>query len=98
MKKKMSIIKRSGQAFDDLSQAPPDWYVGRGREKREEARVKKLLEKPGAELGTRLYAGKKPLPPMSLEHPGEEAEYPHAGRGYINIRTCVCFLLLACVN
>ena len=43
--------------------------------------MKKLQEKPGAELGTRLYAGKKPLPLMSLKHPGEEAEYPHAGHG-----------------
>jgi large subunit ribosomal protein L25 len=56
VKKRMSIKKRND---NDLSQAPFDWYVGRGREEREEAKVKKLQEKPGAELGTRLYAGKK---------------------------------------
>ena len=43
--------------------------------------MKKLQEKPGAELGTRLYAGKKPLPLRALKHLGEEAEYPHAGHG-----------------
>ena len=59
MEKKKSFEKRCDKLFDDLSQAPFDWYVGCGREVREEARVKKLQEKPGAELGTRLYAAKK---------------------------------------
>ena len=52
--------KQHDDAADDkLSRAPFHWLVGPGREGCEAIREKKMLEKPGAELGTRLYAGKK---------------------------------------
>ncbi|KIK03907.1 hypothetical protein K443DRAFT_121254 [Laccaria amethystina LaAM-08-1] len=52
--------KELEDAMDEaLWQEPFEWFVGPGREGSEAVREKKRLEKPGAELGTRLYAGKK---------------------------------------
>lgn len=54
-------MKQLDDAADDklAMQAPYEWLVGPGREGCEAFREKKRLEKPGAALGTRLYAGKK---------------------------------------
>ena len=101
--------KQHDDAADDkLSRAPFHWLVGPGREGCEAIREKKMLEKPGAELGTRLYAGKKR---MFKGHKWERVKAHRERRqnilmrdmakrvyNYKNVRSPLFVFFVACVH